>query len=149
MPSHHQRASFPYTPEQAFARDLLIAAVNGGINRWARVHGYSVDVPADQVRAEGIDIGDRYVWTVTLAELQAAMNKLAAHPDLCASHDSAAAASRERVQAAATTIRVAHAKLAAGLNPASGLSFYGDLMSRISETADVAVQVAVAGEVIY
>ena len=49
------------------------------------------------------------------------------------------------------TIRPAYAKLAAGVNPASGRPFSGDRMSRISETADVIVQVAVAvaGEVIY
>jgi hypothetical protein len=70
----------PYTPEQTFARDLLIAAINGGINRWARVHGDSIDVPADQVRTEGVDIADRAIWTVTLVELQAAMNKLGGRP---------------------------------------------------------------------
>src|ERR1700748_3293926 len=114
-----QRTSFPCTPEQAFARDVLIVAVNGGINRWAHVHGYSIDVPADQVRAEGIDVGDRSIWTVTLAELQAAMKQLAGDPDRYACGETRAGTSRQRIHAAATTIRVAHAKLATGANPAS------------------------------
>ena len=43
-------------------------------------HGYDIDVPADQVRGEGVDIADRAIWTVTLVELQAATNKLVAAP---------------------------------------------------------------------
>jgi hypothetical protein len=104
----------PYTPEQTFARDLLIAAINGGINRWARVHGYSIDVPADQVRAEGVDTADRAIWTVTLADLQAAMNKLVADPHRYTSSDTPAGTSLERVQAAVATIRAAYAKLPPG-----------------------------------
>ena len=46
------------------------------------------------------------------------------------------------------TIRAAYATLAAGVNPASGRPFYGHGMSRLGETADVVVQVAVAGQVI-
>jgi hypothetical protein len=105
-----------YTPEQTFARDLLIAAINGGINRWAR-HGDSIDVPADQVRAEGVDIADRAIWTVTLVELQAAMNRLVADPHISTSSDTPAGTSLERVQAAVATIRPAYAKLVAGVNP--------------------------------
>jgi hypothetical protein len=59
------------TPEQDVARDPLITAVNGGINRWARVHGCTVNAPAGQIRAEGIDLADRSLWQVSLANLQA------------------------------------------------------------------------------
>jgi hypothetical protein len=141
----------PYTPEQTFARDLLIAAINGGINRWARVHGYSIDVPADQVRPEGVDIADRAIWTVTLVELEAAMNKLVADPHLSTSSDqrhpswNQPGAGPGRSGHHPRCVREARRRV----NPASGRPFYGDLMSRISETADVVVQVALAGEVIY
>jgi hypothetical protein len=77
------------------------------------------------------------------------MNKLVADPHIYTSSDTPAGTSLERVQAAVATIRAAYATLAAGVNPASGRPVHADLRSRTSETADVVVQVADAGEVIY
>ena len=58
---------FTYTAEQALARSVLLTAVNGGINHWARVHGFTVDCPPEQVRAEGVDTeDDRSLWHVDL-----------------------------------------------------------------------------------
>ncbi|HEV7195793.1 MAG TPA: hypothetical protein VGN19_07630, partial [Pedococcus sp.] len=59
---------FTYTTEQALARSVLLTAVNGGINHWARVHGFTVDCPPEQVRAEGVDtVDDRSLWHVDLS----------------------------------------------------------------------------------
>jgi hypothetical protein len=137
----------PYTPEQAFARDVLIAAVNGGINRWAHVHGYLIDAPADQIRAEGIDKTDRSIWHITLADLQNALHKLTTDPEQYAAPDAPTVAAR--VHAAAATIRAAQGKLAAGITPTSGLPFYADLMPSIGDAADVVVQIAATAEVIH
>jgi hypothetical protein len=76
------------------------------------------------------------------------MNKLVADPHRYTSSDTPAGTSLERVQTTVATIRAAYAKLAARVNPASGRPFYRDGMSRLGETADVVVQVAVAGQVI-
>jgi hypothetical protein len=78
----------PYTPQQALARDLLITAVNGAINHWARVHGCTVEGPAEQIRAEGIDTHDRAVWSVDIADISRAIAKLIATPYQCAAPDS-------------------------------------------------------------
>jgi hypothetical protein len=135
-----------YTPEQAFARDLLITAVNGGINRWARVHGYLIDAPADQVRAEGIDTMDRSVWSITLADLTAAIDKLITDPAQCADPGSGIdteligsvseilADARERRIESLSAIRIIPAR-------------HTDPIGQI--VADVVFQVAVADEVIY
>jgi hypothetical protein len=91
---------YPYSPQQALARDVLTLAVNGGITRWARVHGYTVNCPPEQVRAEGIDIADRSLWTVDLGDIERAIAKLIATPDQCAAprlrHRLRATARRQR-----------------------------------------------------
>lgn len=135
-----------YTPEQAFARDLLITAVNGGINRWARVHGYTVVAPAEQIRAEGIDTTDRSVWSITLADLNSAIDKLISDPAQCADPGSGIdpeligsvseilADARERRIDSLTAIRIV-------------ATWHADAITQI--VADVVFQVAVADEVIY
>lgn len=80
---------FSYTPEQALARSVLLTAVNGGINHWARVHGFNVDCPPEQVRAEGVDtVDDRSLWHVDLDDIQRSITKLIEHPEQCAAADS-------------------------------------------------------------
>jgi hypothetical protein len=80
---------FTYTPEQALARSVLLTAVNGGINHWARVHGFTVDCPPEQVRAEGVDtVDDRSLWHVDLDDIQRSITKLIEHPEHCAAPDS-------------------------------------------------------------
>jgi hypothetical protein len=135
-----------YTPEQAFARDLLITAVNGGINRWARVHGYTVDAPAEQIRAEGIDTTDRSVWSITLADLNSAIDKLISDPAQCADPGSGIdpeligsvseilADARERRIDSLTAIRIVPTR-------------HADAIAQI--VADVVFQVAVADGVIH
>jgi hypothetical protein len=135
-----------YTPEQAFARDLLITAVNGGINRWARVHGYLIDAPAEHIRAEGIDTNDRSVWSITLADLNTAIDKLISDPAQCADPSSGIdpeligsvseilTDARERRIASLTAIRIVPTR-------------HTDAIAQI--VADVVFQVAVADEVIY
>ena len=136
----------PHTPEQAFARDLLITAVNGGINRWARVHGYTVDAPAEQIRAEGIDTTDRSVWSITLADLNSAIDKLISDPAQCADPGSGIdpeligsvseilADARERRIDSLTAIRIVATR-------------HTDAITQI--VADAVFQVAVADEVIH
>ena len=64
-----------YSPQQAFARDVLTAAVNGGIQHWARVHGSQWDVPPGQVHAKGVDDRDgRSLWRVDLDDIQRALD---------------------------------------------------------------------------
>jgi len=73
-----------YSPQQAFARDVLTAAVNGGIRHWACMHGYQWDVPPGQVHAEGVDDRDgRSLWRVDLDDIQRALDTLTDDPDLC------------------------------------------------------------------
>jgi hypothetical protein len=135
-----------YTPEQAFARELLAAAVNGGINRWARVHGYLIDAPADQVRAEGLDTVDRSVWSITLGDLNTAIDKLITNPEQYAEAGSGIdpgliggvseilADARERRIDSLTAIRSVPTRRT------------GPIAQIV---ADVVFQVAVADEVIY
>jgi hypothetical protein len=135
-----------YTREQAFARELLIVAINGGINRWARVHGYSVDGPADTVRAEGIDTLDRSVWSLTLADIITAIDKLIINPEQCADPSSGIdpeligsvseilADARSRRIDSLTAIRIVPAR---HTEPTA------------QTVVDVVFQVAVADEVIY
>ena len=128
------------------ARDLLITAVNGGINRWARVHGYTVDAPAEQIRAEGIDTTDRSVWSITLADLNSAIDKLITDPAQCADPGSGIdpeligsvseilADARERRIDSLTAIRIVSTR-------------HTDAIAQI--VADVVFQVSVADGVIY
>ena len=67
---------FTYTAEQALARSILLTAVNGASLYWARVHGYTVDCPPEQVYAEGIHLRDRSVWSVDLTDISRAVTKL-------------------------------------------------------------------------
>jgi hypothetical protein len=46
-----------YSPSEAFARDLLTFTLrSGAVNRWRRVHGYTVDCALGQVVPEGVDV---------------------------------------------------------------------------------------------
>lgn len=128
-----------YTPQQSFARDLLTIAVNGAINHWARVHGYRADAPLAQVLAEGVDLrDDRSLWVVDLADIQHAIDAIIDTPDLC--FDPAFdPAIRDRV---ITLLRGTREDLLGGHQASHG--------DRVDPTlADIVVQVAVAGEVIY
>lgn len=136
-----------YTPEQAFARDLLITAVNGGINRWARVHGYLVDAPAEQVRAEGIDLMDRSVWSITLADLTVAIDKLindpAQYADPGSGIDTDLIGSVSQLLAAARTHGLTTLAAALGTSATDPAGPLGHAV------ADIVFQVALADEVIY
>jgi hypothetical protein len=131
---------YQYSPEQALARDLLTLAVNGGINHWARVHGYSVDCPPDQVRAEGIDIADRSLWTVELTDIEQAVTKVIEQPAACGALDSGV--DQAILSHAATAL---HASLIAHRHQLP-MTDDAQLDRRI---ADIVIQVAIAGEVIY
>jgi hypothetical protein len=128
-----------YSPQQSFARDLLTLAVNGGITHWARVHGYRADVPPDEVLAEGVDLRDnRSLWVLDLADVQNAINAVIDTPDLCFD-PSFDPTTRDRVT---TRLRASRDALLDGRNDARN--------DRIDpEIADIVVQVAIAGEVIY
>lgn len=136
-----------YTPEQALARSVLLTAVNGGINHWARVHGFTVDCPPEQVRAEGVDtVDDRSLWHVDLYDIQRSMTKLIEAPEQCAAPDSgidldqlhavgeSLAEARTRQLTDITEIQVVPAR-------------HADKIHLI--IADHVFQVAVADEVIY
>jgi len=69
-----------YTAEQELDRDLLVHAVNGASLLWARVHGYTADCPPEQVRAEGIHLGTRAVWSVDLDDIDRALTALIDQP---------------------------------------------------------------------
>lgn len=129
-----------YSPKQALARDVLTIAVNGGINHWARVHGYRTDCPPDQVRAEGIDTrAGRSLWQLDLDDLQPVIDILINHP-------------------------TAYAHDGSGIDPAilraAGRALSGALAIDRGEVplttaqltpqiADLVVQIALAGQVIY
>ncbi|MDT0262295.1 hypothetical protein [Jatrophihabitans lederbergiae] len=133
-----------YTLEHAFARDVLTIAVNGGINHWARVHGYLIDCPPTDVRAEGIDARDeRSLWHLDLDNVQEAITKLATHPEDCFAPDSGIDDTfRSAIPALLPAIQ---SELATNGYPRA--RFYAD---RVDATmADLVVQVAVADEVIY
>jgi hypothetical protein len=136
-----------YSPQQALARDLLIHALNGGASvYWAHVHGVTVDCPPEQVRAEGIHVGDRSVWSADLDDITRAVTKLIEHPDDCA----------ERGHVSdSRTLPYVSATLAAAR--AQGLRRVADLAQAEADysvleshelIADVVFQVAVYGEVI-
>jgi len=140
----------PYIPQQALARDLLITAVNVGINHWARVHGCTVEGPAEQIRAEGIDTRDRAVWSVDLADITRAIAKLIATPYQCAAPDSGIDFGLLRTVGEVLyegqrhwRTRVADFKP----GPATPPDYDRDDFEQM--VADVVFQVAVADEVIY
>jgi hypothetical protein len=73
-----------YTPRQAFARDVLTAAVDGGSSYWARIWTYRSDCPPDHVLAVGVDTeDDQSVFQVSLADIQAAIDNVADRADTC------------------------------------------------------------------
>lgn len=135
-----------YTPEQAFARSLLITAVNGGINHWARVHGYTVAVTADQIRAEGIDTTDRSVWHVNLADLQDAITRLIEHPEQCG--DPGSGVDTDQIHSISETLADARDRQLTDLADIHITpERHTEAIHRV--IADVVVQVAVAAEVIH
>lgn len=139
-----------YTPEQAMARDLIDTAVNGSINHWARVHGYLIDCPPAAVRAEGIDIRDRSVWSADLADITRAITKLIDAPQDCADPDSGIDAGLLRtVSHALHDARTRQLSRVADLiaDPAASPDHDRGEFERM--VADIVFQVAVADEVIY
>ncbi len=51
----------------ALTRRLLSLAIGGGSSHWARVHGYQRNRPADQVHGEGVDVcGERRLWRIDI-----------------------------------------------------------------------------------
>ena len=133
-----------YRPQQAFARDVLTAAVGGGIQHWARVRGYQWDVPPGQVHVEGVDDRDGgSLWRVDLDDIQRALDTLTDDPDLC--WPAIETGDRTRRDELSTMLRAIRAELAANgypLPPAYARRIGGRL-------GDIVVQVAVADEVIY
>lgn len=138
---------FTYTPEQALARSVLLTAVNGGINHWARVHGFSVDCPPEQIRAEGVDtIDDLSLWHVDLDDIQRSITKLIEQPEQCAAPDSGI--DFEQLHAVGESLADARARQ---LNDLAEIQIvpvrHADKIHLI--IADHVFQVAVADEVIY
>jgi hypothetical protein len=135
-----------YNREQAFARELLIVAINGGINRWARVHGYSADGPADTVRAEGIDTLDRSVWSLTLADIITAIDKLITNPEQCV--DPGSGIDPELIGSVSEILADARSRRIDSFTVIRTVPSHHT--EPIAQTvADVVFQVAVADEVIY
>jgi hypothetical protein len=139
-----------YTCEQALARSLIITAVNGGITHWARVHGYTVDCPPEQVRAEGLDIADRTVWTVDIDAITGAVTKLIDKPYQCAAPDSGVDPGLLRtLSETLADARKRHLSRVADLKPSPTAAPDYDRLEFEQMLADVVFQVAVADEVIY
>jgi hypothetical protein len=138
---------FTFTPERAFARSVLLTAVNGGINHWARVHGFTVDCPPEQVRAEGVDTeDDRSLWHVDLDDIQRSITKLIEHPEQCAAPD--AGIDHDQLEAISEALADAQTRQLTDvaeiwISPAR----HADKIHQI--IADHVFQVAVADEVIY
>jgi hypothetical protein len=137
---------YRYSPQQALARDVLTLAVNGGITRWARVRGYTVNGPPGQVRAEGIDLADRSLWTVDLRDIEHAITKLIEAPDQCAIPDSGI--DFDQLHGASEALRTARDEAL------HRLAAIRSAPNRHSEPiyliiADIVFQVAVSDEVSY
>lgn len=137
-----------YTAEQALARDLLIHAINDPeISHWAHVHGYTVDCPPEQVRAEGIHTTDRTAWVIDLDDISRAVTKLLEQPQAC-SHlfegDSEPLIAVSHTLAAA---RASHLTRVAELPPGDGVAPNYDRDNFECMVTEIVFQVAVAGEV--
>ena len=138
---------FTYTPEQALARSVLLTAVNGGINHWARVHGFTVDCPPEQVRAEGVDtVDDRSLWHVDLDDIQRSITKLIEQPEQCAAPDSGI--DFEQLHAVSESLADARTRQLTDITDIQVVpARHADKIHLI--IADHVFQVAVADEVIY
>jgi hypothetical protein len=138
---------FTYTPEQALARSILLTAVNGGINHWARVHGFTVDCPPEQVRAEGVDtVDDRSLWHVDLDDIQRSIAKLIEQPEQCAAPDSGI--DLDHLHAVSESLADARTRQFTDITEIQIIpSRHADKIHLI--IADHVFQVAVADEVIY
>ncbi len=138
---------FTYTTEQAFARSVLLTAVNGGINHWARVHGFTVDCQPEQVRAEGVDtVDDRSLWHVDLDDIQRSITKLIEAPEQCAAPDSGI--DQDQLQAVSESLADARTRQLTDLADIQIIpARHADKIHQI--IADHVFQVAVADEVIY
>jgi hypothetical protein len=133
---------FTYTPEQAFARSVLLAALNGGINHWARVHGFTVDCPPEQVRAEGVDtVDDRSLWHVDLDDIQRSITKLIEAPEQCAAPVSGL--DHHPLKAISESLADARTRQLTDLADIEETAMIHEII------ADHVFQVAVADEVIY
>jgi hypothetical protein len=140
-------AEFTYTPEQAFARSVLLTAVNGDINHWARVHGFTVDCPPEQVRAEGVDtVDDRSLWHVDLDDIQRSITKLIEQPEQCAAPNSGI--DLEQLHAVSEFLAEARTRQVNDIAEVEVVpARHADELHLI--IADHVFQVAVANEVIY
>ncbi len=140
------RAPSTGPPEPAFARSIRLTAVNGGTNHWARVHGFTLDCPPEQVRAEGVDtVDDRSLWRVDLDDIQRSITKLIEQPAQCLAPDSGI--DREQLHAVGETLADARTR-----RP-NDITEIQIVPARHAEDihliiADHAFQVAVADEVI-
>lgn len=138
-----------YTAEQALARDLLITVLNGASLYWAHVHGYTVDCPPDQVRAEGVDTSDRSVWIVDLDDISRAVTKLIERPLTCG--DPEFVRDVGMLTCVSTTLATARARnlvRVANLPACEAGDPSYDRLEFEQLIADVVFQVAVNGEVI-
>ena len=111
------------------------------------MHGYLIDAPAEQVRAEGIDTMDRSVWSITLADLTAAIDKLISDPAQCA--DPGSGIDTDRIESVSQTAGSSPRRPAHHPGRSARHRRYrpGRPLSHV--VADVVFQVAVADEVIY
>lgn len=138
-----------YTAEQALSRDLLILALNGASLYWVRVHGYTVDCPPDQVRAEGVDTTDRSVWIVDLDDMIRAVTKLIQRPLSCG--DAEFVCDVGMLTCVGSTLAIARARNLASVANLPAFEAGGPGYNRLEFEqliADVVFQVAVHDEVI-
>ena len=135
-----------YSPDQALARDLLVTALSGASLYWARVHGYIAEGTPEQIRAEGIHIKDRAVWTVNLDDITDAVTELIEHPDLIAA-PGAISDNRTLPYVAATLAAARQQELRRVVDLATADADYSATESH-ELIADVVFQLAATGEVI-
>jgi hypothetical protein len=133
-----------YSPQQTFARNILITAVTTrAIDAWARVHGYVWrDRAPEDVYAEGVDVNDgRSLWRVDLNDILAAIDKIAHNPDDCGLSTAATDLQVDLPR----NLRVIRDAMANGI-AADDVYESGEVTGR---AVDVIFQVAAAGSVLY
>lgn len=134
------------TPGQALARDLLVTALSGASLYWAHVHGYAVDCAFDEMRAEGIDVKNRSVWSVNLDDITHAITELITYPQFVAA-PGAVSDSRTLPYVSSTLIAARRQGLRRVVDLATADADYSAIESH-ELVADVVFQLAATGDVI-
>jgi hypothetical protein len=138
-----------YPAEHALARDLLIHAINGPeINHWASVHGYTVDCPPEQVRAQGVHTTDRSAWVIDLDDISRAVTKLVEQPLACGHLLGGDTEPLIAVSHALAAARATHLTRVADLPPGDDVAPNYDRDNFECMVTEIVFRVAVASEAI-